>query len=135
MEFYKNKHVTRAVKKNRAKRYSLIDFRDRVYYESVDMFIQTGKLPFEVALDRTVLMPTKKSFENPSKFPVANEYHKLSDVVHNPVLVDFPPYSSTIEYLGFLHHLKLVRKIFEDVLKVYRRRISKNIQREEMSRD
>ncbi len=131
VEFYKNKRVTRTVKKNRAKRYSLIDFKDRVYYESVDMFIQTGKLPFEVALDKTVPLPTKKSFGDFSKFPVANEYHKLSDVVHNPVLMDFPPYSSTIEYLGFLHHLKIVREIFENVLWVYRRRVSKNGQSKE----
>ncbi len=129
MEFYRDGYAIRTTRKNRTEKYSIIDFADRVCYESVDMFIQTGKLPFEVALDRTVSLPTKKSFGDPSKFPVANEYHKLSDVVHNPVLVDFPPYSSTIEYLGFLHHLKLVRKIFEDVLKVYRGRISKNSQK------
>ena len=130
VELYGTKQVIRTAKRNKTKIYSVVSFKDRVYYESIDMFIQTGKLPFEIALDETISLLPKKSFGDPSKFPAANEYHKLSDVVHNPVLVDFPPYSSTIEYLGFLHHLKIVRKIFEDVLQVYRRRVSKNDQEE-----
>ncbi len=50
---------------------------------------------------------------------VLDEYKKLSEVLHDPVFVDFPPFSSIIEYLGFVHHLRKVRHILENALLSY----------------
>ncbi|ASJ08653.1 hypothetical protein A3L11_05185 [Thermococcus siculi] len=124
--------IERKVNK-KVQKYSVVGFSDRVCYESVDMFIKTGKFPIDVVLDEHIKLPTKANLKDASQFLVSNEYHKLSDVVHNPVLVDFPPYSSTIEYLGFLHHLKILRKIFDNVLRVYleRRKRERKIMRKE----
>lgn len=123
IRFYHNGHL-----KEKIKNYEVPLFTDRVLYESID-----AVLKYQMNLQD--IISNKNDLQNTSRKLVSVEYSKLSTAVHKPIIVDFPPYSSTIEYLGFLHHLKIVRKIFEDVLKVYRRRISKNIQREEMSRD
>jgi len=48
-----------------------------------------------------------------------NEYKKLSKIVHDPILVDYPPFSSTLEYIGFVHHLRKVRYTLEKALLNY----------------
>lgn len=52
---------------------------------------------------------------------VSKEYSKLSEVIHEPIYIDFPPFSSLIEYLGFLHHLRKVRYFLNLVVKNYKK--------------
>ena len=102
-------------KKNKNTEYPSIEFSDTVYIDSIDIFLQNTMLVFD-AINAGIELPSRKEkLKNPEMYRVYVEYHKLSDAIHSPMLVDFPPYSSTIEYLGFLHHLRIVRKIFSDV--------------------
>ncbi|GEM_PF-3153846 len=98
-----------------------INFRDTVYIETIDILRLHKMLVFD-AINTNIQVPSKKGrLKESQKYKAYAEYHKLSDAVHNPVLVDFPPYSSTLEYLGFLHHLRIVNEIFRDVLRVYKK--------------
>jgi hypothetical protein len=76
--------------------------------ETIDILRIHGLLVFD-AIRQDIFIPekSKEKLNNPS-YKAYIEYHKLSDAVHNPIFVDFPPYSSTIEYLGFLYHLRTV---------------------------
>jgi len=105
----------REAQKKKNTEYSSIEFSDTVYIDSIDLFLQNAMLVFD-AINAGVAFPSRKEkLKNPEMHRAYVEYHKLSDAVHSPLLVDFPPYASTLEYLGFLHHLRIVRQIFSDV--------------------
>jgi len=113
--FYCTEKIREAQKKKNTE-YSSIEFSDTVYIDSIDLFIQNTLLVFD-AINAGVAFPShKEKLKNPEMRRAYVEYHKLSNAVHSPLLVDFPPYASTLEYLGFLHHLRIVRGIFLDVV-------------------
>jgi len=92
--------------------------------ETIDILRIHELLVFD-AIKQDISIPEKpeEKLNNPS-YKAYIEYHKLSDAVHNPILVDFPPYSSTIEYLGFLYHLRIVKEIISESYKNLRKIIS-----------
>jgi hypothetical protein len=115
----KGKAVT---KKNKKKEINVrgIECRDTVYIETIDILRLHRVLIFDAVKANIQIPGRKDKLREPQKYRAYAEYHKLSDAVHNPILVDFPPYSSTLEYLGYLHHVRIVNKIFQDVLQVYK---------------
>ncbi|ADC70491.1 hypothetical protein MFS40622_1821 [Methanocaldococcus sp. FS406-22] len=110
---YKNRNFIKWLKEEKED----IDFKDTLFMETIDI-LRIHKLFVFDAIEQNITLPDKKEekLNNPS-YKAYIEYHKLSNAVHNPILVDFPPFSSTIEYLGFLHHLKIVKEIISESYK------------------
>ncbi|NJE12129.1 hypothetical protein [Thermococcus sp. LS2] len=98
-----------------------IEFKDTVYVEAIDILRLHKVLVFD-AVNANIQVPKSKKdkLRESQKYKAYAEYHKLSDAVHTPVLVDFPSYSSTLEYLGFLHHVRVVNEVFQEVLQAYK---------------
>jgi len=112
-----------------------IKLRDSALVDLIDWVINSQRVFSDVITDVQLLSklssnnsPNLSSNEKKkSKFILnaslaKNEYGKLNEAVHRPILVDFPPYGSTIEYLGFVHHLRIVRNIFEKIVRIYGRK-------------
>lgn len=92
---------------------SYIDLKDRFLRETLDVVIALSVDIFEFAEGNYKLDSRDKV--------VSIEYGKLSEIVHEPIHIDFPPFSSLLEYIGFLHHLRKVRQLLDLVIKNYRR--------------
>ena len=88
-----------------------IEPKDRFLVEQLDVIRSLGVDIFKFAKENLQLTD-KKIYE---------EYRKLSEIVHEPAYLDYPPFSSFLEYLGFLHHLRKTRLCLQEVMKNYRR--------------
>jgi len=97
---------------------------DTLLMESIDILRNYNLFVFD-AIENGISVPSLKEdkMERPEEFKAYLEYVKLSDAVHEPLLTDFSPYSSTLEYIGFVHHLRKVNSIFAETLKAYRQAV------------
>ncbi len=116
---YKNKSIHEELEN-----FKQIKVTDAVLTGILDIVIDYQKRFPEIIREK--IEPSQERDKNVKL--ASEEYRKLSEAVHNPIIVDFPPYGSIIEYLGFIHHLRVVRSIFGEITKVYRKqkRQSKN---------
>ena len=94
--------------------------KDAFYYQFLDYFIENKdtKNLFEIS--------SFSEFVNSVHNNMASEeYKKLSKAVHEPISVDFPPFSSTIEYIGFIYHLRKVKYIVKEAVASYSKIVRK----------
>jgi len=90
-----------------------VDLRDAFLRQSLDIVVTFSIDVFEFA---------EKDYElSANNTVVSDEYRKLGEVVHEPIHIDFPPFSSLLEYIGFLHHLRKVRHILSLIIKSYKK--------------
>ena len=110
--------------KKKTRNVRAVEVRDTLDIETIDILRLHKMLVFD-AVSANIQVPSRKDkLRKPQEYTAYVEYHKLSDAVHNPILADFPPYSSTLEYLGFLHHMRIVNKIFQETLQAYKDSLS-----------
>jgi len=95
-----------------------VDLKDKFLRQILDITAIFSVDVFEFA---------EKNYElHNTNNPVSEEYIKLCEVVHEPIHIDFPPFSSLLEYIGFLHHLRKVRQLLSLIVKNYKK-AKKNI--------
>ncbi|WP_048086354.1 hypothetical protein [Ferroglobus placidus] len=94
----------------------VIQPRDKFLIELLDLLAVKPANVFEINDINTINIRSKEIWE---------EYKKLSEVVHTPIFIDFPPFSSILEYIGIVHHLRKVRYNLEKVITNYSKLIKR----------
>lgn len=87
------------------------DFRDTFLVQCVDV-VSNGNDIFEYEASE------REKYKEGEAYV---EYSKLSNAIHEITWVEFPPFSSFIEYLGFLHHLRKTSYIIQNAVKGYQK--------------
>ncbi|RLG14462.1 hypothetical protein DRN69_04235 [Candidatus Pacearchaeota archaeon] len=87
------------------------EYTDKFLMEQLDV-IRTFKIDiFTYAKSNRKLKEKDKE--------IYKEYRKLSEVIHTPIYLNYPPYASLLEYIGFQHHLTKIRKLIEETITTY----------------
>lgn len=95
------------------KNLELLELKDKFLMEQLDVLRKFKINVFTFTKGNLLLLEKDKE--------IYREYRKLSEVIHEPLHLDYPPFSSFLEYLGFLHHLRKVRSYIQEVVKTYRK--------------
>jgi len=86
------------------------EYSDKFLMEQLDV-IRTFKI------DIFNYAKSNKKLEEKDK-EIYREYGKLSEVIHIPIYLNYPPFASLLEYIGFQHHLTKIRKLMEETITI-----------------
>ncbi|MCS7364998.1 MAG: hypothetical protein NDF54_06130, partial [archaeon GB-1867-035] len=87
------------------------EYTDKFLMEQLDV-IRTFKI------DIFNYANSDKKLETKDK-EIYKEYRKLSEVIHIPIYLNYPPFASLLEYIGLQHHLVKIRKLIEETITIY----------------